>query len=45
MITRLKFCFYTGDKLQDEELDNILEETDVQENLDGNIKFEGKLTD
>lgn len=29
-----------GDKLQDEELDNILEETDVQENLDGNIKFE-----
>lgn len=31
----------TGDKLKDEEIDEILQETDVQEDLDGNIKFEG----
>ncbi|XP_063425689.1 myosin, essential light chain, adductor muscle-like [Mytilus trossulus] len=29
-----------GDKLKDEEIDEILQETDVQEDLDGNIKFE-----
>lgn len=34
----------TGDKLKDEEIDEILQETDVQADLDGNIKFEGNTS-
>lgn len=33
---------FSGDKLTDGEIDEILQSTDTQEDLDGNIKFEGK---
>ena len=34
---------FLGDRLTDEEIDEILQSTDTQEDLDGNIKFEGKI--
>ena len=35
--------FFLGDRLTDEEIDEILQSTDTQEDLDGNIKFEGEI--
>ena len=33
---------FLGERMTDEEVDQILKYTDTQEDLDGNIKYEGK---
>ena len=33
---------YAGEKLQDTDVDSILKFTGTEEDLDGNIKYEGK---
>ena len=36
------FCIYLGEKLTDEQVDEIIRLTDLQEDLEGNVKYEGK---
>ena len=31
-----------GERLTDEEVDSVIKFTDLQEDLDGNVKYEGK---
>jgi len=38
-------CVHAGEKLQDADVDSILKFTGTEEDLDGNIKYEGKLYD
>jgi len=38
----MSFCWYpTGERLADPEVDQILKYTGTEEDLDGNIKYEG----
>ena len=32
-----------GERLTDEEVDSVIKFTDLQEDLDGNVKYEGKF--
>lgn len=35
-------CYISGEKLTDEQVDDIIRLTDLQEDLEGNVKYEGK---
>lgn len=35
-------CCISGEKLTDEQVDDIIRLTDLQEDLEGNVKYEGK---
>lgn len=38
------FVYFAGDRLNDEELEEILQFTHTEEDLDGNIKYGGRKT-
>lgn len=35
-------CFCLGERLTDDQVDEIIRNTDLQEDLEGNVKYEGK---
>lgn len=37
-------CMFLGEKLTDLEVDDILKHIDLTEDLEGNVKYEGKCT-
>lgn len=41
-LSHIWLCFCSGERLTDDQVDEIIRNTDLQEDLEGNVKYEGK---